>query len=136
MAKEKKNKVKRTPEQIKELNWKIAEIIWYSIGGIILAGGLVFSVLGLLIMNMSENFNYHPFYPLYKAQGEFFNWLGFGSTYANAGLVLILVGLVYFLIVLYVFANINDVKVKKQASKIERKKNLKLILDEEVKTEE
>lgn len=135
MATIKKERVKRTPEQQKELNWKIAEIIWYAIGGVILLGGLVFSVLGLLIMNMTENFNNHVFYPLYKAQGEFFSWLGFGSTYANAGLVLILIGLVYFLIVIYAFANLTDVKNKKQAAKVERKKNLKLILDQEVKEE-
>lgn len=136
MAKVKKERIKRTPEQQKELNWKIAEIIWYSIGGIIMLGGLVFSVLGLLIMNMNENFNHHAFYPLYKAQGEFFAWLGFGSTYANAGLVLILVGLVYFLIVIYAFANFSDVKSKKQAARVERKKNLKLILDQEETKEE
>ena len=129
MAKEKK--AKRTPEQIKELNWKIAEIIWYSIGGIVLVGGFVFSVLGLLIMNMDGNFKHHPFYPLYESQAEFFEWLGFGSTYANAGLVLILISIVYFLIVFVAFAKRADINTKRNRQKQERKKSLKLIVEEE-----
>ena len=131
MAKVKKNKVKRTAEQKKELNLKIAEIVWYSLGGIILTGGLVFSILGLLIMNMKDNFTKHPFYGLYEAQGKFFEWLGFGSTFANAGLVLILVSILYFVIVFYVFANFADVKQKREKGRKEKKKSLKLVIEEE-----
>lgn len=127
-----KNKVKRTPEQRKELNSKIAEIIWYSIGGIVLIGGFVFSILGLLIMNMRNNFTTHPFYPLYEAQGRFFSWLGFGSTYANAGLMLILVAVVYLIIVFYIFSNIADVKEKRNKNKKIQKKSLKIVIEENV----
>ena len=126
-----KNKRKRTAEEVKELNWKIAEIIWYSIGGVVLLGGLVFSILGLLVLNMDGNFNNHPLYPLYEAQGKFFEWLGFGSTYANAGLVLILCGIVYMLIVFYAFSKRAEVNDKKAKQKQTRKKNLKLIIEEE-----
>lgn len=126
-----KNKVKRTAEERKALNLKIAEIVWYSIGGIILVGGFIFSFLGLLIMNMKDNFTKHPFYGLYEAQGKFFSWLGFGSTYANAGLVLILVSILYFIVVFAVFANIADVKQKREKSRKEKKKSLKLVIEEE-----
>lgn len=127
-----KNKVKRTPEQRKDLNNRIAEIIWYSIGGVILLGGFVFSILGLLIMNMNNNFTTHPFYPLYQAQGRFFSWLGFGSTYANAGLVLILIAVVYLIVVFYIYSNIADVKEKRNRSKKIQKKSLKIVIDEKV----
>ncbi len=127
MAKEKK---KRTKEEVKELNWKIAEIIWYSIGGIVLVGGLVFSVLGLLIINMEGNFKYHPFYGLYESQAKFFKWLGFGNSYANLGIMMILVSLLYFVIVFYIFAKRVDVKEKKLKKSKDRIKNFKLILDE------
>ncbi len=127
----KEKKQKMTSAQKSELNWKIAEIIWYSIGGIILLAGVVFSVLGLLIINMEGNFTHHPFYPLYKAQGEFFGWLGFGSTFSNAGLMLILFAVVYFCIVFYIFAKRQDIKDKKKKIKNNREKSLKLIIEEE-----
>ncbi len=127
MAKEKR---KRTKEEVKELNWKIAEIIWYTIGGIVLIGGLVFSVLGLLIINMEGNFNNHPFYGLYESQAKFFKWLGFGNSYANLGIMMILVSLIYFVIVFYIFANRVDVKEKKLKKSKDRVKNFRLILED------
>lgn len=122
-----KTKKKRTSAQKKELNWKIAEIIWYSIGGIVLVGGLVFSILGMLIMNMDGNFTKHALYPLYKSQGEFISWLGFGSSYANIGLMLILIALVYFFIVFFIFAKRADVKAKKNRL---NKKSHKLLVED------
>lgn len=122
-------KRKRTKEETKELNWKIAEIIWYSIGGIILLGGLTFSVMGVMIMNMNGNFKYHPFYGLYQSQSAFFKWLGFGSSYANLGVMLILISMLYFVIVFYIFARRADIKDKKTKQNKERVRNFKLILD-------
>ncbi len=136
MAKMKKEKRKRTAEEKKELNWKIAEAIWYSIGGIVLVGGIVFSLLGLLIMNMDGNFTKHPLYPLYKAQGEFYAWLGQGTSFANTGLVLILFSIVYFLIVFYLFSRRADIKEKRLRQKKERKKNLHLIINNEEEKED
>lgn len=128
MQKEKNKKKKRSLEERKELNWKIAEIIWYSIGGIILLGGLTFSTLGILIMNMDGNFNNHVLYPLYQSQGEFITWLGFGSSYANLGLMLILIAIIYFAIVFFAFSKRADIKAKR---KRQAKKPMKLIKDEE-----
>ena len=127
MAKEKR---KRTKEEKNELNWKIAEIIWYSIGGIILTAGVVFSFLGLLIVNMNGNFKYHPFYELYKSQASFFSWLGFGSSYANLGLMLLLISVIYFVIVISIFARRSDIKEKKLKRSKERRNSFKLIIDE------
>lgn len=123
-------KAKRTKESKKELNWKIAEIIWYSIGGIALIGGFVFSILGLMIVNMSGNFKKHPFYGLYQSQGKFFNWLGFGSSYANLGVMLIIFSTVYLIIVFYIFAKRADIKTKKSQKAKERVNNFRLILDD------
>ena len=124
-------KVKRTAEQKKELNLKIAEIIWYALGGVVFVGGLVFSILGLIVRNLSGNFTDHP---LIIAQKEFFAWLKFGSSYANAGLVLLLVSLLYFIIVFFIFANIADVKQKREKNRKERKKSLKLVIEEDQPT--
>lgn len=126
----KKERKKRTKEEVKALNWKIAEIIWYSLGGIVLVGGLVFSVLGLLIINMEGNFKNHPFYGLYESQAKFFNWLGFGNSYANLGIMMILLALVYFVIVFYIFAKRVDVQEKKLKKSKDRVKSFKLILDD------
>ncbi len=127
MAKEKKKKSK---EEIKELNWKIAEIIWYAIGFIGLIGGLVFSTLGLLIVNMNGNFKYHPFYGLYQSQAKFIKWLGFGSSYANLGIMLILFSAIYFVIVFYIFANRSDIKERKAKRSKERLHSFKLIIED------
>lgn len=133
MAKEKK---KRTREETKELNWKIAEIIWYSIGFIGLVGGFVFSTLGLLIINMEGNFKYHPFYSLYQSQEGFFKWVSkwsdfnFGGNYANLGVMLIVVSVVYLIIVFSIFAKNADIKERKAKKTRDRVRNFKLILDE------
>ena len=120
-------KRKRTAAEKKELNWKIAEIIWYSLGGIVLLGGLVFSLLGILIMNMDGNFTKHALYPLYKSQGEFISWLGFGSSYANIGLMLILISLVYFAIIFFIFSKRADIKERRNR---QVKKSHKLLVDD------
>ena len=70
-----KNKKIRSAQQRKELNQKIAEIIWVTLGGIIGVAGIVSLVLGTFISNMSDNFHSHPFYPLYQFQEKFFTWL-------------------------------------------------------------
>lgn len=129
-------KSKRTAEEKKELNWKIAEIIWYSIGGIILAGGLTFSILGLLIVNMSGNFKNHPFYQLYLAQNRFISWLGWGGSYAEIGLMLILLALVYFIIAISLFARRQDAKEKRLKKAKERRGNFKLIIENPVEENE
>ena len=127
----KKNRVARTAEQKKELNLKIAEIVWYSLGGVIAIGGIVFSILGLIVRNVFLFDQTNSNHPLRVAESEFFSWLGFGSSYANAGLVLILVAILYFAIVFFVFANVADVKQKREKHRKENKKSLKLVIEED-----
>ncbi len=125
----KKEKRERSKQEKQELNWKIAEVIWYSIGGIFFVGGLVFSVLGFLIINMDGNFKYHPFYGIYKSQAAFIKWLGFGSNYANLGVMLIVLSVIYLLIVTYIFANRADRKAKKALKTKTKNQGLKLVIE-------
>lgn len=118
------NKVKRTPEEKKKLNWKIAEIVYYSIGGIILTAALVCGVLASFLNSMDGRFSSHPFYPLLKAQSEFFTWLGINQTFASSALILFIISLVYFLCVFAFFANRADDLEKRETQRKKRQKQL------------
>jgi len=96
----------RTSQQKAKKDLKVAEIVYYSIGGLALLIGLVFSVFGVILLNPAkENFENHP---LKIAQDAFFNWLKLDSTFAQAGLVLMACAVIYFLIVFAIFAKKGD----------------------------
>lgn len=136
-----KNKKIRSAQQRKELNQKIAEIIWVTLGGIIGVAGIVSLVLGTFISNMSDNFHSHPFYPLYQFQEKFFTWLKSWShislsSFVIFGIILISFACVYLLIVLFVYANKQDAKDKRNKAKKLRERNLKKFEEERAAAEE
>ena len=136
-----KNKKIKTAQQRKELNQKIAEIIWVTLGGIIGVAGVVSLVLGTFISNMSDNFKSHPFYPLYQFQEKFFTWLKSWShislsSFIVLGVILISIACVYLLIVLYIYANKQDEKDKRNKAKKLRERNLKKFEEERAAAEE
>ena len=96
----------RTSQQKAKKDLKVAEIVYYSIGGLALFVGLVFSMFGVILLNpIKENFEDHP---LKIAQDAFFNWLKIDTTFAQAGLVLMACAVIYFLIVFAIFAKKGD----------------------------
>ena len=71
----------RTSHQKAKKDLKVAEIVYYSIGGLALLVGLVFSVFGIILLNpVKENFENHP---LKIAQDAFFGWLKLDTTFAQ-----------------------------------------------------
>ncbi|MGN1295340.1 MAG: hypothetical protein ACI4U5_02920 [Bacilli bacterium] len=136
-----KSKKIRSAQQKKELNQKIAEIIWITLGGIVGVAGIVSLVLGTFISNMSDNFKSHPFYPLYQFQEKFFTWLKSWSnislnSFVVLGIILISIACVYLLIVLYIYANKQDAKDKRSKAKKLRERNLKKFEEERIAAEE
>lgn len=126
----KKEKKMKNPAAIKLRNLKIAEVIYMVIGGIISVTGLVFGVLGCFIINMEGRFSVHPFYPLYLAERDFFNWLGLDLNFTSASVILLIVGMIYFLIVFYVFASKAEDREKREKQRKLREKNLRAISQE------
>jgi hypothetical protein len=122
---------KLTIRERKELNSKIAEIIWLSLAGIILLTGLLFSITGVLIDSITGNFKNSPLYFLIEAQDGLFTWVktwwtGFPfSTFASAGLVLLGVGLVFLLLILLVYSNKQEIDEKKEKARKLRENNVK-----------
>lgn len=125
MKDNKGSKVRRSADERKKLNRKIAEIIYISIGGIVMALGITSLILSAFINNMEGAFTAHPFYPLYQFETSFFETIGFGSDFRRFGTLLVLISMVYLLIVLYVYSLKADVEDKRAKQKKLREQNLK-----------
>ena len=121
----------RTRAQRKELNNKIAEIIWLSLSGIILVSGILLSLSGALIETISGDFKNSPLYFLIQGQDGFINWVKSWwssypfSTFLATGVVLSLVGLVFLLLVLLVYSNKQDAIDRKEKARKLRENNVK-----------
>lgn len=121
----------RTTRERKELNNKIAEIIWLSLAGLICAAGLVSSIIGLIINSLTGNFKKSPLYFLIEAQDGLFNWVKTWwasypfPSFANTGLVLLLIGLVFLLLILLVTASRRDQIERKEKARKLRENNVK-----------
>ena len=128
----------------KELSSKIAEIIWVSIGSIILLGGVACLVLSIVINNIgtdSTNMYSSPLFFLVEAQDAFVSWLNEWSklnitSFGNLGLYLVLIAVVYLLIVIAVYAARQDNLDKKAKAKKLREKNARRFLEEQKINEE
>lgn len=122
---------KRTSRERKELNSKIAEIIWLSLAGVILLSGLLSAIAGVLIDSISGNFKNSPLYFLIEAQDGLFNWVeswwtGYPfPTFASTALVLLGIGLVFLLLILLVYSNKQEIDEKKEKARKLRESNVK-----------
>lgn len=119
MAKEKKN---RSPQEKAKLDLMIAESVYYSIGGIVMALGLIFSIFGLILINPAKE-NFEGSF-LLEAQTNFFNWLKINTTFQRAGFVLMACAIIYFMIVFAVFAKKGDDVSKKSNIKKSRQRQV------------
>ena len=103
---------KRTIKEKKELNSKIAEIIWLSLSGIIILSGLLLAMASLLIDTISGNFKKSPLYFLIEMQDKLFAWIKTWwadypfTTFSSTSLLLLGVGLVFLLLVLLINAHL------------------------------
>lgn len=119
-------RVKSTEKTKRDL--KIAEIIYYSIGGIVLTLGVIFSIFGLILLNPTqENFE-NTF--LKKAETGFFEWMNIDSNFASAGIVLMLIAIVYFVIVFAIFTRKGDKVEKITNSKKSRQRQVTFVSKE------
>lgn len=122
---------KRTSRERKELNSKIAEIIWLSLAGVILLSGLLSAIAGVLIDSISGNFKNSPLYFLIEAQDGLFGWVeswwtGYPfPTFASTALVLLGIGLVFLLLILLVYSNKQEIDEKKEKARKLRESNVK-----------
>jgi len=108
MAKIQRN---RTSQEKARRDLKIAEIVYYSIGGVVLALGFIFSIFGVALLNPAqENFE-NSF--LKKAETNFFNWLHWNTTFQKAGFLLLVLAIIYFLVVFTIFAKKGDDVLKR-----------------------
>ena len=121
----------RTKYEKKELNNKIAEIIWLSLGGIIFVSGLISGLLGLIINNIGGNRTKSPLYFLIQAEENFFAWVKTWWTdysltnFSTTGLALMIIGLVVLLLVLLVFSNRSEAMKSKEKARKLREKNVR-----------
>ena len=119
MANEKTMKPK-ADKAVKDL--RAAEIVYYSIGGIVLLTGLVFSIFGVILLN--------PITPnlegslLLEAQTAFFQWLKINTTFEKAGFVLMALAIIYFLITFSIFSKKGDEVLKKVNLKKSRQRQV------------
>lgn len=119
-------RVKSTEKTKRDL--KIAEIIYYSIGGIVLTLGVIFSIFGLILLNPTqENFE-NTF--LKKAETGFFEWMNIDSNFASAGIVLMLIAIVYFVIIFAIFTRKGDKVEKITNSKKSRQRQVTFVSKE------
>jgi hypothetical protein len=119
MANEKTMKPK-ADKAVKDL--RAAEIVYYSIGGIVLLTGLVFSIFGVILLNpITPNFEGSL---LLEAQTAFFQWLKINTTFEKAGFVLMALAIVYFLITFSIFSKKGDEVLKKVNLKKSRQRQV------------
>ena len=111
---------KSTDKAVKDL--QIAEIVYYSIGGIVLLTGIVFSIFGVILLNpLTQNFENSI---ILKAQNAFFEWLNISTTFEKAGFVLMSIAIIYFLITFSIFAKKGDEVVRKSNLKKSRQRQV------------
>lgn len=121
-------KVKNTKKAKRD--FKIAEIVYYSIGGVVLALGVIFSIFGLILLNPTkENFE-NTF--LKQAENGFFEWLNIDSNFASAGIVLMLIAIVYFIVIFAIFTRKGDKVEKIDSSKKSRQRQVVFTAPEKV----
>ena len=119
MANEKTMKPK-TEKAVRDL--RAAEIVYYSIGGIVLLAGLVFSIFGVILLNpITPNFEGSL---LLEAQTSFFEWLKINTTFEKAGFVLMAIAIIYFLITFSIFSKKGDEVLKKVNLKKSRQRQV------------
>ena len=125
------NKQVRTTRERKELNNKIAEIIWLVISGALFLWGFIFSLMGALIQTITGNFKKSPLYFLVESQDKFFAWVLTWwkdcplKSYSTMGIVIMIIGLVLLLIVLFLFSNKSEALEKKEKARKQRESNVK-----------
>ena len=138
------DKIKKTQSR-KELSSKIAEIIWVSLGGLVLFAGVACLVLSIVINNIgtdTTNMYTSPLYFLVEAQDGFVNWVNSWwaesgiKSFGQLGLWLVLGSVVYLLIVIAVYASKQDNIDKKARAKKLREKNARKFLEEQKLNEE
>lgn len=115
-------KMVRTSQDKAKRDLKIAEIVYYSIGGVFLALGIIFSIFGVIILNPAqENFE-NAF--LYEAQSNFFSAIKWDTTFAEAGFILMALSIIYFMIVFSIFARKGDDVLKRDQAKKNRQRQV------------
>lgn len=136
-------KLKKTQSK-KDVSAKVAEIIWVSIGGLVLLCGVVCLIWSIVINNIgtdTTNMYSSPFFFLVEWQDAFITWLNGWSklevkSVSQMGLWLVLGSVVYLLIVLAAYANRQDNIDKKAKAKKLREKNARKFLEEQQLNEE
>lgn len=136
-------KLKKTQAK-KETSVKVAEIIWMSIGGLVLLCGVVCLILSIVINNIgtdTTNIYSHPLFFLVEWQDTFVTWFNEWSkasitSFSNLGLWLVICSVIYLLIVIAVYANRQDNLDKKAKAKKLREKNARKFLEEQQLNEE
>ena len=137
------DKLKKTQSK-KELSAKIAEIIWVTLGGLVLLCGVVCLILSIVINNIgtdTTNIYSHPLFFLVEWQDTFVTWVNEWSkasitSFSNLGLWLVICSVIYLLIVIAVYANRQDNLDKKAKAKKLREKNARKFLEEQQLNEE
>ena len=137
------DKLKKTQSK-KELSGKIAEIIWVTLGGLVLLCGVVCLILSIVINNIgtdSTNMYSSPLFFLVEWQDAFVTWFNEWSkagitSFGNLGLWLVICSVVYLLIVIAVYATKQDNLDKKAKAKKLREKNARKFLEEQQLNEE
>ena len=136
-------KLKKTQSK-KDLSAKIAEIIWVSIGGLVLLCGIVCLIWSIVINNIgtdTTNMYSSPLFFLVEWEEAFITWLNEWSqlgvkSVSQMGLWLVLGSVVYLLIVLAAYASRQDSLDKKAKAKKLREKNARKFLEEQQLNEE
>lgn len=113
----------------KKRDFKIAEIVYYSIGGVVLLIGFVFSIFGVILLNPSkENFE-NTF--LKQAETSVFSWLKWNSNFVSAGLNLMIIATIYFIIIFLIFTRKADEVERIVVSKKSRQRQVTFVKKEE-----
>lgn len=128
----------------KDTSVKVAEVIWISIGGLVLLCGVVCLILSIVINNIgtdTTNMYNSPLYFLVEWQDAFVTWLNGWSklnikSFSHLGLWLVICSVVYLLIVLAVYASKQDGLDKKLKAKKLRERNARKFLEEQALNEE
>lgn len=128
----------------KDTSVKVAEVIWMSIGGLVLLCGVVCFILSIVINNIgtdTTNMYNSPLYFLVEWQDAFVTWLNGWSklnikSFSHLGLWLVICSVVYLLIVLAVYASKQDGLDKKLKAKKLRERNARKFLEEQALNEE
>lgn len=117
-----KEKVTRTSQEKAKRDLKIAEIVYYSIGGVAMTLGVIFSIFGLILINPAkENFE-NSFLKI--AETNFFNWLHWNTTFSSAGVLLMVCATIYFFIVFAIFSRKGDEISKRSDLKKSRQRQV------------